>query len=54
MARSDFRETLTVKRVEKAKAPAEGRTEILDTEVPQMSLRITSTGHKSFSASGAA
>ena len=49
MARSDFRETLTVKRVEKAKAPTEGRTEILDSEVPQMSLRITSTGHKSYS-----
>ena len=49
MVRSDFRETLTVKRVERAKAPREGRTEILDTEVPQMSLRVTSTGHKSYS-----
>ena len=49
MARSDFRETLTVKRVERAKPPAVGRTEILDTEVPQMSLRITSTGHRSYS-----
>jgi integrase len=48
MARSDFRETLTVKRIERAKPPREGRTEILDTEVPQMSLRITSTGHKSY------
>jgi integrase len=48
MSRLDFRETLTVKRIERAKAPSEGRKEILDTEVPQMSLRITSTGHKSY------
>src|SRR6185436_7377177 len=42
-------ETLRVKRIERAKPPSEGRTEILDEEVPQLSLRITSKGHKSFS-----
>jgi Arm DNA-binding domain len=49
MGKSERRKNLTAKGIEKAKAPTEGRTEILDVEVPQLSLRITSHGTKSYS-----
>jgi integrase len=44
-----MRKKLTDLFVEKLKPPAEGRVEIFDTTFPGLALRVTSTGHKSWS-----
>ncbi len=48
MGRSERRKTLTAKGIAKVKAPAAGRAEILDTIVPQLTLRVTTMGHRSY------
>ena len=48
MEKSDRRKTLTVKGVEKAKVPAAGRTEILDSIIPQLALRMNASGEKRY------
>ena len=42
------RKQLTKALIERTKPPASGRVEILDSVIPQLALRVSSTGAKSF------
>jgi integrase len=44
-----MRKKLTANLIENLKAPASGRTEILDSVIPQLALRVTDKGAKSYS-----
>ena len=47
-ARTMARKQLTKALIERTKPPASGRVEILDSVIPQLALRVSSTGAKSF------